>query len=47
MDALPAIVAAVDGSVEVLLDGEVLLGIDVLRALTLGARAVLIGRPNW
>jgi heme/flavin dehydrogenase (mycofactocin system) len=43
--ALPAVVAAVGGSAEVLLDGGVRRGGDVVKALALGARAVLIGRP--
>jgi len=48
LDALPAIVEAVAGRGEVLLDGGVRRGIDVLMALALGARAVLIGRPiHW
>jgi 4-hydroxymandelate oxidase len=48
LDALPAIVAAVAGQAEVLLDGGVRRGTDVLTALALGARAVLIGRPiHW
>jgi L-lactate dehydrogenase (cytochrome)/glycolate oxidase len=42
--ALPAIAAAVGGQVEVLLDGGVRRGGDVVKALALGARAVLIGR---
>jgi pre-mycofactocin synthase len=41
---LPSIVEAVDGQVEVLLDGGVRRGSDVAKALALGARAVLIGR---
>ncbi|MBM4420055.1 MAG: alpha-hydroxy-acid oxidizing protein [Chloroflexi bacterium] len=45
MDALPEVVAAIDGRAEVLLDGGVRRGIDVLKALALGARAVLVGRP--
>jgi 4-hydroxymandelate oxidase len=45
LDALPRIVDAVDGRAEVILDGGVRRGIDVLKALALGARAVLIGRP--
>lgn len=44
VDALPAIVDAVGGRAEVILDGGVRRGIDVLKALALGARAVLIGR---
>lgn len=42
---LPHIVDAVEGRVEVLLDGGVRRGTDVLKALALGARAVLVGRP--
>ena len=38
------VVAAVDGRAEVLLDGGVRRGADVLKALALGARSVLIGR---
>ena len=48
LDALPAIVEAVAGRAEVLLDGGVRRGTDVLTALALGARAVLLGRPiHW
>jgi isopentenyl diphosphate isomerase/L-lactate dehydrogenase-like FMN-dependent dehydrogenase len=48
IDALPEIVEAVDGRVEVLVDGGVRRGVDVARALALGARAVLAGRgPLW
>jgi L-lactate dehydrogenase (cytochrome) len=43
--ALPGIVDAVGGQAEVLLDGGVRRGTDVLKAVALGARAVLIGRP--
>jgi isopentenyl diphosphate isomerase/L-lactate dehydrogenase-like FMN-dependent dehydrogenase len=42
---LPEIVQAVQGRAEVLLDGGVRRGTDVVKALALGARAVLIGRP--
>lgn len=45
LDALPAIVAAVAGRAEVLLDGGVRRGSDVIKALALGAKAVMIGRP--
>jgi L-lactate dehydrogenase (cytochrome) len=42
--ALPECVAAVDGSADVLMDGGVRRGGDIAKALSLGARAVLIGR---
>ncbi len=45
IEALPEVIAAVDGRCEVYLDGGVRRGTDVLKALALGARAVLIGRP--
>lgn len=45
LDALPDVAAAVDGKAEVLLDGGVRRGSDVVKALALGASAVLIGRP--
>jgi 4-hydroxymandelate oxidase len=44
-DVLESIVAAVDPGVPVLVDGGVRRGTDVLKALALGARAVLVGRP--
>jgi (S)-2-hydroxy-acid oxidase len=45
IDVLPEIVEAVEGKVEVFLDGGVRKGTDVLKALALGARAVFVGRP--
>ncbi len=45
LDALPDVVAAVDGRCEVLLDSGIRTGSDALKALALGARAVLLGRP--
>jgi L-lactate dehydrogenase (cytochrome)/(S)-mandelate dehydrogenase len=45
LDALPAIVARVGNRAEVLLDGGVRRGTDVIKALCLGANAVCIGRP--
>jgi isopentenyl diphosphate isomerase/L-lactate dehydrogenase-like FMN-dependent dehydrogenase len=45
LDALPEVVDAVQGRAEVLMDGGVRRGTDVLTALALGARAVLVGRP--
>jgi isopentenyl diphosphate isomerase/L-lactate dehydrogenase-like FMN-dependent dehydrogenase len=44
LDVLEEVVDAVHGRAEVLLDGGVRRGVDVLKALGLGARAVLIGR---
>jgi heme/flavin dehydrogenase (mycofactocin system) len=44
--ALPAVVAAVGGDVEVVLDGGVRRGSDVVKAVALGARAVMIGRAS-
>ena len=45
IDVLPRIAEAVDGRAELLLDGGVRRGTDVIKALALGARAVLLGRP--
>jgi 4-hydroxymandelate oxidase len=52
LDSVPAavtmlapIVDAVDGRVEILVDGGIRRGTDVLKALALGARAVMVGRP--
>ena len=45
IEALPGVVAAVEGRIPVLLDGGVRRGTDVVKALARGARAVLIGRP--
>jgi L-lactate dehydrogenase (cytochrome) len=42
--ALPEIVAAVNGRTEVLMDGGIRRGGDIVKAICLGARAVLIGR---
>ncbi|HKU81920.1 MAG TPA: alpha-hydroxy acid oxidase, partial [Candidatus Tumulicola sp.] len=43
--ALPAVVDAVAGRADVLMDGGIRRGSDVVKALCLGARAVLVGRP--
>jgi 4-hydroxymandelate oxidase len=45
IEVLPSLVDAVGGRVPVLLDGGVRRGTDVIKALALGARAVLVGRP--
>lgn len=42
--ALPEVVAAVNGRIEVLMDGGIRRGGDIVKALCLGARAVLVGR---
>jgi isopentenyl diphosphate isomerase/L-lactate dehydrogenase-like FMN-dependent dehydrogenase len=44
LHVLPEIVAAVNGQIEVLMDGGVRRGSDVIKAICLGARAVLVGR---
>ena len=45
IEALPEIVEAVAGRCEVYLDSGIRRGTDILKALALGARAVLVGRP--
>jgi lactate 2-monooxygenase len=45
LDALPAVVDAIDGRIPVLLDSGIRSGADAFKALALGARAVLLGRP--
>ena len=44
-DVLPEIVDAVAGRAEVYVDGGIRAGTDVVKALALGARAVMVGRP--
>ena len=44
IQALPEVVEAVNGRVEVLMDGGIRRGSDMVKALSLGARAVLIGQ---
>lgn len=46
VDALPAIIDAVGGRIPVLVDGGIRRGTDVVKALALGAKACLIGRPQ-
>ena len=45
IEALPEVVAAVGGRIPVLIDGGFRRGVDVFKALALGAKAVGIGRP--
>jgi 4-hydroxymandelate oxidase len=45
IDVLPEVLEAVEGRVEVLLDGGIRRGSDAMKALAMGARAVLVGRP--
>ena len=45
IEALPEIVDAVEGRVEVFVDGGIRRGTDVVKALALGARAAMVGRP--
>lgn len=45
LDALPGVVDAVAGKIPVLMDGGIRRGSDILKALALGAKAILTGRP--
>jgi isopentenyl diphosphate isomerase/L-lactate dehydrogenase-like FMN-dependent dehydrogenase len=45
--ALPEVVAAVNGRVPVLMDGGIRRGSDIIKAMSSGAKAVLIGRPYY
>lgn len=45
IQVLPEVIAAVDDRIEVYIDGGVRRGTDVVKALAMGAKAVLIGRP--
>jgi L-lactate dehydrogenase (cytochrome) len=44
IDVLPEVVEAVNGRIEILMDGGIRRGSDIVKALCLGARAVLVGR---
>ena len=45
IEVLPAIAEAVAGKAPILIDGSFRRGADILKALALGARAVMVGRP--
>ncbi|MCZ6767532.1 MAG: alpha-hydroxy acid oxidase, partial [bacterium] len=45
LDSLPEVLEAIDGRIPVLIDGGFRRGMDIFKALALGAKAVLIGRP--
>jgi isopentenyl diphosphate isomerase/L-lactate dehydrogenase-like FMN-dependent dehydrogenase len=45
IEVLPAIAEAVAGKAPILIDGSFRRGADILKALALGARAVMLGRP--
>ena len=45
--ALPEVVQAVNGRIPVLMDGGIRRGSDIVKAMSLGAKAVLIGRPYY
>jgi 4-hydroxymandelate oxidase len=45
IEALPYVVEAVDEAIDILVDGGVRRGTDILKALALGAKAVMVGRP--
>jgi isopentenyl diphosphate isomerase/L-lactate dehydrogenase-like FMN-dependent dehydrogenase len=45
LEALPSVVSAARGRLEVFVDSGIRTGGDVMRALALGANAVLLGRP--
>ncbi|MEQ8696795.1 MAG: alpha-hydroxy acid oxidase [Bauldia litoralis] len=46
IEALPGVVSAVEGRIPVLVDGGIRRGVDVVRALILGATACLVARPQ-
>ena len=45
IDVLPEVADAVSGKIEILLDGGIRRGTDILKAIALGAKTALVGRP--
>jgi 4-hydroxymandelate oxidase len=45
IEVLPSIAEAIDNKIEILVDGGIRRGTDIIKAIALGAKAVLIGRP--
>ncbi|GBF78909.1 alpha-hydroxy acid oxidase [Aphanothece sacrum] len=45
LDALPRIITAIDNKIDVIMDGGIRRGTDIFKALALGAKMVLVGRP--
>ena len=45
LDALPGVVEAVDGALDVMFDSGIRTGADIVKAIALGAQAVMVGRP--
>ena len=45
IDILPEVIVAAEGKIEILIDGGIRRGTDIIKALALGAKAVLLGRP--
>jgi isopentenyl diphosphate isomerase/L-lactate dehydrogenase-like FMN-dependent dehydrogenase len=47
IDILPEVVDAVAGRIDVMVDGGIRRGTDVVKAIAIGAKAVMVGRPTW
>lgn len=47
LDVLPEILEATEGEIDVLIDGGIRRGSDVVKAIATGAKACLVGRPFW
>ena len=45
IDILPEVIVAAEGKIEILIDGGIRRGTDIIKAIALGAKAVLLGRP--